>query len=855
MPQPVDLTNCDQEPIHIPGSIQADGCMIVCDMELARILRHSINAPGMLGLAKSEINGLAIDDVLDRSLVHDLRNAANKSSNPRRPGILLDTPIAYGRHFDISVHRHNGNTLIEFEPARTAMKTSALELASQAVSRIQELADEKAIIGRIPRIIKALFGYDRVMIYRFADDGSGKVVSETKRADLESFLGQHFPASDIPRQARSLYLKNTIRLISDTSGKAVAIDPEVDASGEALDLSFAHLRSVSPIHIEYLRNMGVTASMSVSLIVDGELWGLIACHHYSARRLALEERMAAEMLGEMLSLKIQSLTMHTKLNASIHARRILDTLISDLTAHEEVFTFIKEHLGDFLGLIPADGIGVFMNGVWSGHGVVPPNGLVRRIAQVMGSKAPDGAVAATHELSAALPEASPDTTGVAGVLAIPLSHIPRDYLFFFRKEQVKTINWAGDPNKSYSTGPLGDRLTPRKSFAVWKERVKNQSLPWCSTDRQMAEAARIQLLEIILRHSEILAGERRKSEERQKILNEELNHRVKNILSLIRSIVSQPVNTTYSVTEFVSALNGRIMALSFAHDQITRKEGGGQLVDLLNIELRPYRGGENSVSLDGPAITLAPRAFSVLALVLHELTTNSAKYGALSRSSGRLTVNWSLDEQGDCSVEWVERGGPTVKPPQRTGFGSVLLHRSIPFDLNGRSDIVYAPDGLEARMVIPAEFVKPATRRSSLRERAQLTAAHGGAELFLAGKTVLLVEDQLVIALDTESILEAAGAARVHTVASAAEALKIVGAHEIDIAVLDVNLGATTSIPVADELKTRAIPFVFATGYGDTIMVPPSLGDVAMVRKPISVGALADAISNVLASNTTRSGN
>ena len=127
--------------------------------------------------------------------------------------------------------------------------------------------------------------------------------------------------------------------------------------------------------------------------------------------------------------------------------------------------------------------------------------------------------------------------------------------------------------------------------------------------------------------------------------------------------------------------------------------------------------------------------------------------------------------------------------------------------------------------------------------------------MFLAGKTVLLVEDQLVIALDTESILEAAGAARVHTVASAAEALKIVGAHEIDIAVLDVNLGATTSIPVADELKTRAIPFVFATGYGDTIMVPPSLGDVAMVRKPISVGALADAISNVLASNTTRSGN
>lgn len=845
MRQPVDLTNCDREPIHVPGSIQSHGCMLVCDIEIAKVLRHSVNAPAMLGVAAFSVNGQLIDNLFDAKVVHDLRNAANKSSNPRRPGILLARDIA-GRAWDIAVHRHNGQTVLEFEPSGHDGKPSALELVRELVARVQEFGEESLLVSRLPRLIRALFGYDRVMIYRFADDGSGKVMSEARRADLESFLGQHFPASDIPRQARILYLKNTIRLIGDVNAETAAIDPELDASGEPLDMSFAHLRSVSPIHIEYLRNMGVTASMSVSLIVDGELWGLVACHHYAPRRLALEERMAAEMLGEVVSLKLQALTLHSALNSSVHARRILDGLMRDLSAHEDVFSFIRDHLADFMQLVPADGIGLFMNGIWAGHGIVPPKPLVPRIAAAMATRDAESPVRTSHELSAILPEALPHADVAAGVLAIPLSHTPRDYLFFFRREQVQTIDWGGDPNKSYSTGPLGDRLTPRKSFAIWKETVQKQSQPWTSGERQIAEAARIQLLEVILRHSEILAGERRKAEERQKILNEELNHRVKNILSLIKSIVSQPAGAAGSVADFAAALNGRIMALSFAHDQVTRVDGGGGLEELISAELRPYRGAAGEIALDGPPLVLEARAFSVLALVLHELTTNAAKYGALSRPTGRLAVTWRLSEDGDCRLDWIERGGPPVTPPSRSGFGSVLLSRSIPFDLNGRSEISYGPGGVEASLLVPAQFVRPrpsATTRPVSRPSAPSVPA---VEAVLQGKSVLLVEDQLVIALDAEAMIEAAGALRVHTAATATDALAIIAANPIDVAVLDINLGATTSTPVADELSMRKIPFVFATGYGDTMMVPPSLSHVGMVRKPISTVTLLEALRSAI---------
>lgn len=834
----VDLTNCDKEPIHIPGYIQPHGCLIAFDSAMRIALRHSENCSEMLGL-EGEINGRSADDVLGAKLTHDLRNALTVTGRSIRPSLLPGIKTANGQTFDIALHRHKSVTIVEFERSRS--EAQPLGTARKMVDRIREADSVDSLISRTARLIKATLGYDRVMIYRFEDDGSGKVVSEAKQPELESFLGQYFPASDIPQQARTLYLKNTLRIISDARGMRVPVVPTLDASGEPLDLSFAHLRSVSPIHCEYLRNMGVAASMSISVIVDGALWGLIACHHYSPRVLSMPVRIAAEMFGEFFSMHLQILKQKRRLTTISQAHSALDRFLRLAAHHSNIEELLVDSFQDFADLMPCDGVGLWVNDNWHGHGSVPPHDAIPRLARFIASTA-ENKVWATHALSQVIPEAETYAPIAAGVLAIPLSQVKNDYLLFFRKEIVQTLNWAGNPEKSYETGPMGDRLTPRKSFAIWKETVSLQAQPWSESDREIAEAARIALVEVAFQHSELMAGERDRAEVRQRMLNEELNHRVKNILAIIKSLVGNLSQEGKTLQEYVTALKGRIQALSFAHDQIIRGEGGGSLRDLLEAELSPHRSPLTDVMLTGPEVTLDSRAFSVMALVLHELATNAAKYGALSpQNSNRLEVSWELDTSHDCRLVWRETLAGPLATPSRAGFGTALISRSIPYDLGGRSTLHYRPDGLEAEMVLPARHVS--LKFSSLPQSTK-------GDMSGARKTydreeplkILLVEDQMLIAMDVESMLENNGIERIETATSSAMAIEKLKAYLPDIAILDINLGSDTSIPVARELHKRGIPFMFATGYADGVMVPEEFSHAPIIRKPYDEDALMSGI-------------
>jgi light-regulated signal transduction histidine kinase (bacteriophytochrome)/CheY-like chemotaxis protein len=842
MPKPkppvVDLTNCEREPIHIPGSIQTHGALLACDDALTTIRRASANASQLLGLDGKSLIGMNLDEALGAAIAHEVRNAA--SASPSKPALLLDLrPRDRDISFDMAVHHFNGAGIVELEPA-SDQRSGPLEVSRTLISSASQFVDSDTMLKRTPRLVRGALGYGRVMIYRFTHDGAGQVIGESKRSDLESFLGQYFPASDIPQQARALYLRNTIRVISDASGAAFPIEPALDASGEALDLSHAHLRSVSPIHLEYLRNMGVAASMSISIIVGGQLWGLIACHHYAPRALSMAQRTAAEMFGGFFSLQLEVLLQKERLDSASRARRALDRVMREVAYRGDIVESLREKMSDFASFMPCDGVGLYIGGKWSDQGVsVSPQG-VAALTKLLANTA-QGKVWATHDLSSHVPASAWDSS-IAGVLAIPLSQIPKDYLLCFRREVVQTIEWGGDPNKTYETGPLGDRLTPRKSFAIWKETVERQSTPWTDDDREMAEATRTALLEVIMRHTEILETERRTSDLRQKLLNEELNHRVKNILALIKSLVSQPPEPGRQLSDYVDALKGRIMALAHAHDQVVRNDGGGALKQLLDAELTPYRA--SAISMDGPAVVLDARAYSVMALVLHELATNAAKYGALSSPSGRLDLGWRWLENGDLEINWRESGGPAVTPPTRHGFGNILLKRSIPFDLGGESHLSYEPAGVVARFVVPQKFVSTDERAVAARPGAaqeEPTAAQA-----LAGLAALVVEDQLIIAMDAETILMRAGVRSVDTAATASEALRLLSAARPDFCVLDVNLGSETSIPVAQHLRKAGIPFIFATGYGDTANIPREMADVIVVRKPYDGDALIAAIDVTL---------
>lgn len=847
--QAVDLTNCDREPIHIPGAIQPHGCLLACDSSLSIIRRASVNAAAILGLDGRNLVGERVDTLFGERLTHDMRNAATAATSSRA-GLLFDIAIAPGAApMDVMVHAHKGAVIVEFELAGSRRGAGPLEIARTLITRLGRIQQSDALIASTSRLIRALLHYDRVMIYRFAENGSGEVISESKRSDLESFLGQHFRAGDIPKQARQLYIDNTIRVIGDASATPVAVAP-VLLSGEPLDLSFAHLRAVSPIHCEYLRNMGVAASMSVSIIIDGALWGLIACHHYSPRTLTMAERVAAEMFGQFFAMSLESLSHKRRHEVAMRARRLLDNMLQHMAHHLDVATLLRENLENLKQLVPCDGIGLWIHGSWDSSGLTPPRDAIPAIARFVNSVSA-GRSWATDTLSDCVPAAHDFTQEASGLLAVPLSQIPRDYLMLFRKEVAQTVNWAGDPNKTYETGPQGDRLTPRKSFAIWKQEVERRSIAWSESDREIAEAARAALVEIVMRYNELLADERSKADVRQKMLNEELNHRVKNILALIKSLVSYPVEKGKALTDYVASLRGRIQALAFAHDQVVRGSGGGALSDLLRAELSPYRDVADAVTLNGPHIQLDARAFSVLALVLHELATNAAKYGALSNKRGKLSVTWRLIADDDCEIVWRESGGPKVDPPSRQGFGSVLLSRSVPFDLGGVSDVSYPASGVEARLVIPGKYI--AAGSDPVTAVAPGAAAQARSSNILTGRRVLLVEDQLIIALDAESIFGELGASVVETASSVEEAHALLRHFTPDIAVLDINLGVDTSWPIAEELKRRDIPFVLASGYGDLSGIPGDwVNTLQIVRKPYDRDLLAGALEKGLAAHALR---
>lgn len=839
----VDLTNCDREPIHIPGSIQPHGCLLACDPTVTTVSRHSLNALSTLGL-EGNPNGRPLVDILGEKAVHAIRNAlAHSGEASSRPALLFGMRLPSGRTCDVAVHRHAGSAILEFELVDDE-PLQPLDLARSLIGRVIAIDNVDDLIRNTSRIVRALLGYDRVMVYRFEQNGAGKVASEAKRADLESFLGQYFPAGDIPAQARELYLKNTIRIISDANCVRVALEPEFDASGEPLDLSFAHLRSVSPIHCEYLRNMGVGASMSISVIVDGKLWGLIACHHYSPRVLAMAERVAAEMFGEFFSLHLNTLKQKRKLEAATLARASLDRFLRVAARTSDIGETMRENLPDFGRLVPCDGVGMWLNGSWSATGTTPPGSAVPAIVS-LAEKMAEGRVWTTHHLAEELPEAENYAADGAGMLVVPLSQRPRDYLFFFRKEIVRTLEWAGNPEKSYDTGPLGDRLTPRKSFAIWKETVHLQSSPWTDEETDIAEAIRAALVEIVLHHSELLADERAKADLRQRMLNEELNHRVKNILAVIKSLVTHPARDGQTLEDYVDALRGRIQALAFAHDQVVRSDGGGALKELLEAELTPYRAEGTEIELAGDPLWLDARGFSVMALMLHELSTNAAKYGALSRAGGKLSVKWSLNDSGDCVIDWQESGGPAVSPPERRGFGSVLIERSIPFDLGGESTTEFKPEGLEARFRIPAHHLSASGKPAPAR-RAETQALPSG-EGSLEAAHIFIVEDEMLIALDLEQMLADRGVERTETASSVEEAMARLEEFRPDAAILDVNLGkGTTSAPIADELIKRGIPFTFATGYGDRSMLPDHFISAPVVRKPYDALTISRQIAQLL---------
>ena len=846
--EPVDLTNCDREPIHILGAIQPIGFLLALTADWM-VARASENLSDYLGITPADAIGHPLSELFASAVIHDLRNRTTLLRGPDSIERLFGAELVEGRgRFDVAIHLSRGEVIIEAEPSSGDVGDVTGTVRSM-IARLDQCADLTTFFKEGARQVRALIGFDRVMVYRFAADGSGEVVAEAAKSGIGRFLGLHYPATDIPQQARILYTRNLLRVIADVHATPVPITPQLDQAGEPLDLSLSLLRSVSPIHIEYLKNMGVGASLSISIIVEGKLWGLFACHHYSPRCPTFERRSVTELFAQMFSMRLESRERQQTVEFERRARDISDQLLGAV-ASDETLLRDPDWLADILThAIPADGVGVWLAGNYAFSGVTPPTDDFRRIVRVLNATAA-GKVFATDHIGGLVPDADKFADTTAGMLAIPISRSPRDYVVLFRSEMIRSVRWAGDPHKPVTYGPNGPRLTPRESFAEWKELVRGRSAPFTASEMRVAETLRATLIEVVLRLADEASAERQQASARQELLIAELNHRVRNILGLIRGLIRQAQPSEEAVKDFVQVVDGRIHALARAHNQITEDHWGpAPLQALIDAESAAFVEEGDRILSDGDAVMLNPQAYSTMALVIHELVTNSTKYGSLSVPGGTVKLSWGLSGKGDLDIRWRDQGGPEVQPPSRKGFGTTIIERSVPYDLGGSAEIRYTRTGFEADFCIPARHVSPPRTNGPTQIRFPRTA-HGHREEppadLLAGHHVLLVEDSLIIALDAEDIATRLGADDVTTAASVDAALDLIATAPPSVAILDVNLGNATSFPVADELLARSVPFMFATGYGEQAQFPDKHRGRPVLQKPYTIENVARALAEML---------
>jgi light-regulated signal transduction histidine kinase (bacteriophytochrome)/CheY-like chemotaxis protein len=828
----VDLSGCEREPIHLLGRIQPFGCLLA--VSPGGFVQHaSANLADYLGREAGAALGSELAELIDPEPLRTIRRRLELAAGSESPERIFGLILQAGRApFDLAAHATGDTVVLEAEPSARDDQLDAGSAVRAMIGRLRRADALPVFCQDAARQMQALTGFDRVMVYRFDHDGAGEVLAEAAAPGLEPLLGLRYPASDIPAQARALYVRNWLRIIADVDAPTV---PIVAGEGRPpLDLSMSILRAVSPVHVEYLRNMGVAASMSVSILREGRLWGLFACHHLTPRYITFERRTAAELFGQMFSLLLESRERERESEQEMQARAVHNRLVAALAADGVGFAHIAAFLDEIKGIVACDGVALAVDGEVTLHGQTPTRTEVADLVADLGARGVDQ-VHAVHEIGRNHPPGRAFAERAAGLLAVPISSPPRDYLLFFRREAARTVTWAGDPSKPASAG--AGRIDPRTSFAAWREEVRGQSLPWTPLERRIVEGLRAILLEVVLRLTDLTERERRAARERQELLIAELNHRVRNILGLIRGLVAQSKASAGTLEDFAAMIGGRIQALARAHDQITTDHWGpAPLRSLIMAEAEAYLADKaERVRIAGPNVLLEPEAFSTMALVVHELMTNSAKYGALCDSMGSVEVAWDLDRDGRLAIDWREQGGPPVQPPTRRGFGTTIIERSIPFDLKGEVRVDYAVTGLQAQLVIPAPFVSRTDAEAPLPQVPARSATSAGR--LLSGR-VLLVEDSMIIALDAADMLRDLGADEVDLAAGVGEALRLLEASAPSFVLLDVNLGGETSFPVAERLHERGIPFMFATGYGDDVAFPAKFKGVPVIAKPYSLDSL-----------------
>lgn len=628
-----DLSNCERELIHLAGSIQPHGVLLVLSEPRLVIAQLSANTEAALGRAPSELLGSPIE-TLGAEFAAGVRLLAGEAhlASPQPLRLPLETHHGLSSA-TVLVHRPpEGGLIVELEdivPGGIRRRTP--DLASRLTRTVTQLSTAHSITALadlVVREMRDLIGYDRVMVYRFDEDGHGAIIAEAKEKALESFLHRHYPASDIPQRARELYLRNKVRLLVDVQYTAVPIEPRLSpVSGEDLDLSMSVLRSISPMHLQYLQNMGVRATLVASLVHEGKLWGLISCHHMSPRYLTYDMRAACELIAEVVSTRISALEHFAEAQAEVLVRRLEHRLIEATATDGDWRRALFDTPRHLLQPVGATGAALLFDGEVQTTGDVPSTPDLRALFAFLDQQGSDpvfscASIAKLHAPLAAI------TPVAAGVLAVRLGAGRGEYLVWFRKEQLQDVTWGGDPHKPVLFEE-GMELSPRRSFAAWHQIVRDTAIPWTQREAAIAKAIGNSLGDIVLqiRSVRVLIAESQLNRMRTAIMGAPdpviIADEDGNIL-LTNDALARLIQGPYRSLETVEDLAGCFET----PDKVV------ELFDRLHTERSPWRGELRLTRPGGgPSIPVALRADPIpqvngglfgFIVILNDLTARQA---------------------------------------------------------------------------------------------------------------------------------------------------------------------------------------------------------------------------------------
>lgn len=538
-----NLETCDTEPIHIPGSIQnhgfslaADKDLVVCYCSENILLFTGTSAQSILGKPLNAINIFKNkqNQNLDSLVLFAIQQGTSSNQNAFSYHIN-------GQLFNVIVHFHNGYQILDFEPALSNLGYDLQSLVGRSLSEI--LADKKidSLLNNVAQQIKKIIGYERVMVYKFHEDGHGEVVAEAKSDNFESWLGLHYPASDIPKQARELYKINLVRLIADVNSTPSALLTHNVEQGKVLPLDLTHstLRAVSPIHIQYLKNMGVASSFSVSILEGDKLWGLIACHNYSPRFINYRERESAKLVGQVLSSAISFREQEEDQQQAAEHRQSVDTITRYLLRNIAVQDALINQECTLKDVLDCGGAALYFENKLYVVGNTPDTGFIHKLVDWLGKITYTDGFYLNNKLIEDFPLAGKYKATASGLLACRLGKELKEYMLWFRPEVKTTVKWAGNPDKVISTDKNGySHISPRNSFKEWSQQVELSAVAWKKYELDAAVSLRDEVNYAINRK----ANELRAINEKLRIAYEELDafsytisHDLKNPLATIKS--------------------------------------------------------------------------------------------------------------------------------------------------------------------------------------------------------------------------------------------------------------------------------------------------------------------------------